>query len=190
MFAISVRDRPCSALLSRSSSGRATVIAPSSPRSTVIGSATVCVRVPLGPLTVTVRPSMSTSTPEGTATGSRPIRLIGLLLSPDVGEDFPAHATLGGLLVGQQAGRRRDDRGAEAAEHARQAGRLRVHAQAGLRHPPHAGDAALAVRAVLQLEHEYATDLPLGGVGHAEAGDVTLLLEDLRDVALQLRVRH
>ena len=62
------------ALLRRSSSGRLTRIAPSSSRSTVIGSITVCVRVPLGPFTVTVRPSMDTSTPDGTVMGSFPMR--------------------------------------------------------------------------------------------------------------------
>ena len=62
------------ALLRRSSSGRLTTIAPSSSRSTVIGSITVWLRVPLGPLTVTVRPSMATSTPDGTVMGSFPMR--------------------------------------------------------------------------------------------------------------------
>src|SRR5581483_2924015 len=103
MFAISVRDSPCSAFDSRSSSGRATEIAPSF-CATVIGSATVCDRLPLGPVTVTVRPSMLTSTPAGTGIGSRPIRLMRPLPSPHVGEDFPAYSALGGLLVGQQPG--------------------------------------------------------------------------------------
>ena len=47
---------------------------PSSARSIVIGSTTVCDRVPFGPLTVTVRPSMATSTPDGTVIGSFPMR--------------------------------------------------------------------------------------------------------------------
>src|SRR5689334_5279383 len=143
MLAISVRDSPCSDLESRSSSGRATAIVPSS-CATVIGSTTTWLRVPFGPFTVTLRPSMVTSTPDGTGTGSFPILDI-VRPSPHVGEDFPAHSTLGGLPVGQQPGRRRDDRRAEAAEHARQTGRLRVHPQAGLGHPAHTGDAALPV---------------------------------------------
>ena len=53
MLAISVRVSPCSERLSRSSLGRATSMVPSSPRPTVIGLATVWLRVPLGPLTVT-----------------------------------------------------------------------------------------------------------------------------------------
>src|SRR5579875_2065722 len=130
MFAISVRDRPCSDFDSRSSSGRDTAIAPSS-FVTVIGSATTCERVPFGPFTTTCWPSIVTSTPDGTGTGSFPIRDIAT--SPHVGEDFPAHSALGRLLVGEQSGRRRDDRRAETAEHPRQAGGLRVHTQAGLR---------------------------------------------------------
>src|SRR4051794_22194461 len=129
MFAISVRDRPCSAFDSRSSSGRATSMTPSF-CATVIGSTTVCVRVPLGPFTVTSWPVMVTSTPDGTGTGSFPIRDIAT--SPDVGEDFPAYSTLGGLPVGQQPGRRRDDRRPEAAEDAGQPGRLCIHTQARL----------------------------------------------------------
>src|SRR5262245_24842299 len=100
MLAMSVRDRPCNDLDSRSSSGRATERAPSSPRFTVIGSATVWLRVPFGPLTVTCWPSIVTSTPAGTEIGIFPMRLIwqllsqpdrhsgsSLPLSPDVGED-------------------------------------------------------------------------------------------------------
>src|SRR5919107_2778190 len=117
MLAISVRDRPCSARLWRSSSGRVTWSAPSSERSTAIGAATVCESEPLGPLTLTVWPSIATSTPLGTGIGSRPIRdIVRSLLLPDVGEDFPAHALLGRLLVGQQHGGRGDDRHTEATQ--------------------------------------------------------------------------
>src|SRR5689334_13289999 len=120
-----VRVSPCSDLLSRSSSGRLTSRT-SSFLSTVIGAATVWVRVPLGPLTVTCGPSIWTSTPAGTGTGSLPMRDIAVpppgLSSPDVGEDFPTHALLVGLTVGEQPLAGRDDRDAEAAEHLREAG--------------------------------------------------------------------
>src|SRR5690349_5903670 len=114
MFAISDLDSPCSALISPSSEGRVTVITPSSCL-TSIGTATCMLKVPFGPLTVTSRPLIVTSTPEGTTTGIRPIRDIGTPL-PDVGEDFPAHAMLLGLPVGHQARRRRDDGDTETAE--------------------------------------------------------------------------
>ncbi len=74
MLAIRVRVRPCRARDERSSSGRVTFIVPSSSRATVIGAATVCVRVPFGPFTITCAPSRVTSTPAGTVIGSLPIR--------------------------------------------------------------------------------------------------------------------
>src|SRR5688500_3725770 len=114
MLLTSVRVRPCSDLLVRSSSGRLTSRTPSSPFSTTIGAATVWLRLPLGPFTVTSGPSIATSTPEGTGTGSLPILDISSssssLSSPDVGEDFPTHALLVRLAVGQQTLAGRDDR--------------------------------------------------------------------------------
>src|ERR1700749_1540451 len=154
MFAISVRDRPCSARTLPSSLGRLTVMTDSS-LTTEIGSATVRLRVPFGPFTLTAWPSMATSTPLGTVMGSRPIRDIVLLPSlPDVGEDFSAHATLLGLLGGHQAARRRDDRDAESAEDPGQVVLLRVYAQTGLGDPLDARDGALTRVAVLQHDHE------------------------------------
>ena len=76
MLAISDLDSPCSALISPSSDGLVTVILPSS-WETSIGTATCIDKVPFGPLTVTSRPLIVTSTPEGTTTGIRPIRDIG-----------------------------------------------------------------------------------------------------------------
>src|SRR5580700_7936514 len=100
MLAISVRDRPCSARTGPSSLGLVTLMTPSS-SPTSMGSGTVNCSVPFGPCTVTARPSTSTCTPLGMVTGSRPILDIAAPPLPDVGEDFPAHAALLGLLVGQ-----------------------------------------------------------------------------------------
>src|SRR6266540_4106985 len=152
MLAIRVRDSPCSDFDMRSSSGRTTCSTPSSPLFTVIGSATTWLSVPLGPLTVTCCPSIVTSTSPGTGTGIFPMRLIAVPFSPDVGEDFPAYPTLGCLPVGQQARRRREDRGTQTGEH--------------------------LARPVVRR------------IGDHKSGDVTLLLEDLGDVALELRMRH
>src|SRR5579875_1770173 len=154
MLAMRVRVRPCRALLSPSSFGRLTSSWPSA-CSMVIGSTMVCISSPLGPLTCTVRPSTRTSTPEGTGIGSFPIRLMSANPSPDVGEDFPAHALLGALLVGAQTAGGGDDRDAEAAEHARQVGGLRVHPQTGLADPPDSRDRALPVRPVLQGDGQH-----------------------------------
>src|ERR687886_749015 len=178
MLAIGLRVSPCSAFDVRSSLGRRTCSVPSS-CATSIGAATEWVSWPLGPLTVTCRPSIVTSTPLGTGMGSLPMRDMLLLLprwtlrSPDVGEDFPAHALLVGLPVGEQAGGRRQDRDAQAAP------------QAGLADAADAGDRALPVRAVLQGHREVLAHL---GVGDGPRGDVALLLEDLRDVGLELAV--
>jgi hypothetical protein len=75
MFAISVRVRPWSARFCCESSGRCTAILPSS-RSIFMLSWNVRVSWPFGPFTFTVCPSIFTSTPLGTTTGSRPILLI------------------------------------------------------------------------------------------------------------------
>src|SRR5579859_369040 len=188
MLLTSVRDRPWRSLETRSSFGRVTSRLPSSPFSIEMGLTTVCVRVPLGPFTVTSWPVMLTSTPAGTGIGSRPIRDIASPPSlPDVGEHFAADALAGRLTVGEQAVRGRDDGDAEAAEDARQAGGLRVHAKTRLADPLDPGDGALAVRAELQLDGELLAHLR---VLHGPGGDVALLLEDLADVRLDLARRH
>src|SRR4051812_12821052 len=198
MLLIKVLVRPCSERLLRSSSGRLTSRAPSSPRSTVIGAATVWLRLPLGPLTVTVGvvvPSIWTSTPDGTVIGSLPMRdiatslLLGLW-SPDVGEDFPAHPLLVGLTVGQEALAGRDDRDAQATEHLGQARVLRVHPQAGLADAADAGDGALPGSPVLERDGERLRDAALGVLGDVVRRDVALGLENVGDAGLQLAVGH
>src|SRR6476469_1612754 len=195
MLLISVRVSPWSERLSRSSLGRLTSRTPASPFSTVIGSATACDRVPLGPLTVTRLWSIATSTPDGTAMGSLPMRDM-LVFSfsvsslPDVGEDFPTYALLVGLAVGQQALARRDDRDAQAAEHLRETRVLGVDPETGLADAANARDGALPVPAVLERDGQRLADLTLGWLLHVERRDVALLLEDLRAALLQLAVRH
>src|SRR5664279_2181108 len=185
MLLTRVRVSPCRARESRSSSGRVTTSSPSS-LATEIGSTTVWVRAPLGPLTVTSGPSIVTSTPAGTGIGSLPIRDMSSPL-PDVGEDFPAHLLLGGLPVGQQTGRGRDDRDTQPAEHLGQLGGPCVHAQPGLGHPPDPGDGPFAVRAVLEVDHQGLAHRRLAG---GPGGDVALLDQDVGDIALQLREGH
>src|SRR4249920_1394893 len=185
MLATSDRDKPCRARTLPSSLGRVTVMTPSL-WDTLMGSATSSESFPLSPVTVTARPSMVTSTPLGIGTGMRPIRDISVS-SPDVGEDFPAYAALDRLLVGHQATRGGDDGDAKTAEHPRQVVLLRVHAQPGLGHPLEARDRPLTGRPVLEQDHEVLADL---GVLHTPAGDVALLLEDLRDVNLDRGAGH
>src|SRR6266571_7866482 len=185
MFAISERDSPCSALISPSSLGLVTAMTPSS-LDTSMGGETCRDRTPLGPETVTSRPSMVTSTPPGMTTGIRPIRDICVSL-PDVGEDFPAYSPLVRLLVRHQARGGGNDRHAETAEHPRQVVLPRVHPQARLGHPLEPGDRALPGWPELEHDHEILAYL---GVFHPPARDVALLLEDLRDMHLDLGMRH
>src|SRR6476659_1275235 len=194
MLLTSVRVRPCRARLSRSSSGRVTVRTPSS-FDTVIGVTTVWLRVPLGPLTVTREPSIATSTPEGTTTCILPMRDMSVLSFsglglPDVGEDFPTHALLVRLAVGQQTLAGGDDRDAQTTEDLGQAGALGVDPETGLADAAQAGDRALALAAVLQGDGQGLGDTAGGVVGHLEGGDVALGLEDLGDALLQLAVGH
>src|SRR5947209_615322 len=100
------------------------------------------------------------------------MRLMLFLPLPDVGENFSAYPTLSGLPVSEETGGRRNDGDTESTEDAGQARRLRVDAEAGLGDAADAGDAALAVRAVLQVERQHAAGLPLRGVGNVEARDV------------------
>src|SRR5688500_20353340 len=131
MFCSSARVRPCSARLAFASSLRFTTRVPSS-RATLTSGWKVRTSSPFGPFTRTVCPSIFTSTPCATVTGRRPMRLI----SPDVGEDFPAQPLLLGVSPGHDTGRGRDDRDAEAANHARHLGLARVHAEAGTADEP------------------------------------------------------
>src|SRR5580765_8153083 len=144
MLLTRVRVRPCRERESRSSSGRVTTSSPSS-RAMLMGSTTTWDSDPLGPFTVTCGPSMLTSTPAGTGIGSRPIRDMSAPPLPDVGENFPAYLLLGGLTIGQQTGRGRDDGDTQATEDLGQLGRARVDPQAGLRDAADAGDRALTV---------------------------------------------
>src|SRR5438034_5665564 len=133
MLATSDRDRPCNARTLPSSLGLVTLMTPSL-WDTSMGSATSSESFPLGPVTVTSRPSMVTSTPLGMGTGMRPIRDIAVS-SPDVGEDFPAYAALDRLLVGNQATLCGEDVEANIDQHPRQAVLPRVYTMPRLRGP-------------------------------------------------------
>src|SRR4029079_7737071 len=73
---------------------------------------------------------------------------------PDVGEDFPTHALLVGLAVGQQALAGRDDRDTQSAEHLRKAGALGVDPEAWLADAAYARNGALAVATELEGDVE------------------------------------
>src|SRR5205814_4256116 len=131
MFAMSARVSPCSARVDFSSLLRVMTSVPSS-RATLTLSWNVRTSSPLGPFTRSVRPSIFTSTPCGIVTGMRPIRLIANSIPdpelplPDFRQDFAAQTASLGLASGHDAGRGRDDRDAETAQHAWHLGLARV----------------------------------------------------------------
>src|SRR5438445_8864177 len=169
MLLTSVRVRPWSCLWVFCSVGRVTTRLPSS-RLTVMSGWSARVRVPLGPVTVSRRPSIVTSTVEGTAMGSRPIRDISFRL-PDEREAFAAELGLASLRAGHDPLARADDDDAEPAEHARDVGLAGVDPQPGLADPLQPGDdRGLAVDVLQRQPEQLRRALPL--------------LRELRDKAL------
>src|SRR6267154_5122953 len=165
MLLTSVRVRPWSCLCVFCSVGRVTTSLSSS-RLTVMSGWSSRVRVPLGPLTVSRRPSIVTSTVEGTAIGRRPMRDMSFGL-PDEREDFAAELGLAGLRAGHDALAGADDHDPETAEHARDVGLPGVHPEAGLADPLQPGnDRHLAVDVLQgQLQHDRRAVLLLANVG-------------------------
>src|SRR4051794_27954196 len=184
MFATSVRVRPCSDLSGPRSVGRVTTIWPSSCWM-LMRCGTTWRNSPRGPCTVTRPGSMVTVTPAGTSIGCLPMRLI---VSPDEADDLAADAlALGGPARDHAAGRG-EDRGAHAAEDARQAVLAGVDAAPRLRDALEPVEDALAAASVLEVDHEHA----VGEVAGLDVvvPDVALLLQDAGDLLLELGVRH
>src|SRR6476661_2634676 len=184
MLLTSVRVRPWSCLWVFCSVGLVTRRVSSS-RLTVMSGWSSRVSWPLGPVTVSVRPLIVTSTPDGTGMGRRPILDMSFRL-PDEREDFAAELGLAGLRAGHDPLARADDDDAQAAEHARDVGLAGIHPQAGLADSLQPGhDRHLAVDVLEgQLQNDRRTVL-----GFADVGDEALVLEDPGDLALRPRRR-
>src|SRR4051794_26396737 len=106
---------------------------------------------------------------------------------PDVRDHFAADALAPRFVTGHHALRRGEDRGAHAAL---DLGDLRVadvRAAAGRGYALHAADHRLASLGVLQPHAQHLTDPT--GLG-AEVLDVALLLQDARELGLELRSGH
>src|SRR6266850_1166777 len=172
MLLTRVRVRPWSCLWVFCSVGRVTTRLSSS-RLTLMSGCSSRVRVPLGPLTVSRRPSIVTSTVEGTAMGRRPMRDMSFRL-PDEREDFAAELGLAGLRAGHDPLARADDDDSQPAEDARDVGLAGVHPQPGLADSLQPGhDRHLAVDVLQgQVEDDCRTVLLL-----ADVGDEALVLE-------------
>src|SRR3954471_2541787 len=185
MLLTSVRVRPWSCLWVFCSVGRLTTRLSSS-RLTVMSGCSSRLRVPLGPLTVSRRPSIVTSTVAGTAMGSRPIRDIWFGL-PDEREDFAAELGLAGLRAGHDPLARADDDDPESAEDAGDIGLAGVDAEPGLADPLEPGDDGRLAVDVLEREVENRARSCLLLV---EVGDEAFVLEDAGDLALRPRGRN
>src|SRR5512143_76942 len=156
MLLSKARVKPCSARVSRRSSGRVTLSSPPS-CATLIDSTKVRFNSPLGPLTITSEPSILTCTPVGIETGFFPIRDItssetrnssGL---PDVAQHFAAHAQALGLLTGDNAFRRRQDRDTHARQHARHIYLGGVYSATGFADALDAGDGRNAMASIAHI---------------------------------------
>src|SRR6266850_4321463 len=155
--------------------------------------------LPFGPCTSTLPDTILTLTPLGSGIGFLPIRDIVLipglrpgLCSPHVAKDFAADAGLARRAAGHHAPRRRQDVGAESAEHRRHVVHAEIDAAARAADPLDAGDHLLAVRSVLQEQADHLArraTLRLRLLDQAVALDVALVLEDPRNLGLQLARR-
>src|SRR6478736_1325933 len=179
MLLTRVRVRPWSCLCIFCSVGRVTTSVPSS-RLTVMSGCSARLSEPFGPLTVRLRPSMVTSTPDGTVMGRRPIRDMSFRL-PDEREDFAAQLRLTRLLAGHDPLARADDDDAQAAEDSRDIRLARIDAQAGLADPLEAGDDRDLPVDVLEGDAQVGRGAVLL---LADVGDEALVLEDAGDLTL------
>src|SRR5918998_5502483 len=116
-LATRLRARPWNLRSSPSSRSSEATSVPLSCANTMPGGSG-CRSLPLGPCTSTASPATLTVTPFGIGIGFLPIRDMWHFL-PDVAEHFAADARLAGGAAGHHAARRRQDAGAEAAEHLR-----------------------------------------------------------------------
>src|SRR6476660_8491883 len=185
MLLTSVRVSPWSCLWVFCSVGRVTTRVASS-RLTVMSGCSSRLRVPLGPLTVTCRPSMVTSTFDGTGMGRRPMRDMSSCL-PDEREAFAAQLRLSRLLAGHDALARADDDDAQAAEDSRDVRLACVDTQAGLADPLETGDDRDLPVDVLEGDPQ---DCRGAVLLLADVGDEALVLEDAGDLALGAGRRH
>src|SRR5688572_5965308 len=172
---------------------------PSSCAKTMPGGS-ACRIFPFGPCTSTASPETFTVTPFGIGMGFLPIRDIvryhalfcyqTFCVLPDVAKDFAADARLLGGPSRHHAARSRQNRGAQPTEHARHVVHAEIDAASGAADALQPADHALAVRPVLQEHADHLTSLAAvllrRRLDHPESLDIALVLEDPRNLRLQL----
>src|SRR6202035_4463879 len=185
MFATSVRVSPWRERWMRALEGRSTVIVPVSTLMSIDGAKVRC-SVPRDPVTLRRLPvSRAPSTPSGTGIGSLPIRDIRSDL-PHESDDFAAQSRALRRSTGHQTARGGDDRHTQSAEHARDFGFARIHAQPRTADTAQAGERASPRASGLERDREH---LHRRFAGDLVAVDETLLGEHARDLDLHLRHR-
>src|SRR5262245_19031132 len=184
MFARSDRIRPWSARTVRCSELRSTVktlasIVTDNP------AGIACESFPFGPSTLTACSFTATFTPAGTGMGVLPMRDMVAPL-PDVRQDFATHLLSPALPVGHDTARRGQDGDAHAAQNGRDLVLPDIDAPAGPGHTDQTGDHLLVPSSVLEIHAEDALLLVLD---EPVILDESLVLEELRDLHLELRRR-
>src|SRR5260370_10255193 len=187
MLATRLRTRPCRARWRKSSEGRSKTSSPSTCL-TVMSAGKVRSSWPFGPSTLTWPGCKVTFTVPGNGIGTFQIRDTSFLrLLPDVCQHFAAEAVAGRLAPGHDSFGCAENGDAEPTEDSRDLCLARVDAQAGAADPLHARDHASAIGASLEDD----THRLSGSVGFdLVAGDVALVLQDARDLELQLGSRN
>src|SRR6267378_3937053 len=161
--------------------------------------------LPFGPCTSILPVCRAIFTPAGTGIGLRPIRDIysSLFKSlpswaqhaaplqtrlPDFAKNLAAHFGLARRTAAHQPLRRGHDADAQPAYDGTNVGRAEIRTGARARDALQAGDHAAAVRGVLQENAQHLTRLVL--VHQLVGRDVALVLEDARNLGLELRDRN
>src|SRR3954454_4096919 len=171
MLNSSARVRPCIARSRGASLGRVTSRLPSSSVRLTSGT-TSRVSVPLGAVTLLLRPSISILTALGTGIGCLPIRDI---QSPHVAQNFAANSLLTRHMARHHTLRRRENGDTQAAEHARYLALLYIYTQAGLAHPLDPAEYGFLAARVAQLDLQHGARALRAGL---EIADEALVLED------------
>src|SRR5678815_4139799 len=197
-FATRLRARPWNFPSAGSSRSNFATTVPSSCANTMPGG-TYWFSLPLGPCTSTPPGTVFTVTPFGIGIGFFPMRDMFSSCCccrsplPDVAEHFAADTGLARRASGHHATRRREDVRPQPSEHRRHIVDTQIHATAWTADALDAGDNAFTVGAVFQEQADHLAGRPPflhGLVDQPVALSVPLVLEDARNLGLQLARRH
>src|SRR5437764_6006733 len=182
-----LRERPCKAFTFRASASRTSETRLSFTLA-LISRGRLQLSFPFGPSTATA-PSlpMFTFTLSGISTALFPIRDIKLKRAlPDVSQQLASHVLFFRFAPGQNPARRRENRHAHSAEHARNFLRAHITAEARTAHAFQTGDRARPVR---DLVRDLDPRMRRFGV-HGVIDDVAFVFQNAHDLRFDLRIRN